>query len=334
MIDTVLLSSNSEINRNPGTFTEIETRKPGEGILRRWIRNDLPVRFTYYPDQKKLFLECSLPKILFNNNYSMIHLEDLQEISKIILDLIQEELKIQVEDLQNWRVHKMDLCFNFQVGSLVREYLRYFQKIFLPYSGASICFQDETVTWRSKSKGLKFYDKMKESKDHEAEGILRMELRIQHQETFRTILGVQKRRKIDSMDDPRESNPQFYWWWNERELDLPPQITLDQMLKKELILEELNNHLDLVFPVKEEKFYEDPGDLLNYLLEKFQNEKALKLFGMIRICDSYTHGIKLIKDLVPSRSFYRYKKDLYEIGVNLVQRDKKLLPLTINQEDL
>jgi len=334
MIDTVLLSSNQELKRNPGTFTEIEAKVPGEGIKRKWIRNDLPARFTYYPDQKKLFLECSLPKILFNNNYSMIHLEDLQEISQIIQDLIQEELKIQVEDLSSWKVHKMDLCFNFQVGELVKDYLRYFQKIFLPYAGASIVFQDETVTWKSKSKGLKFYDKMRESKDPGAEGILRMELRVQHQETFRSILGVQKRKKLSSMDDSRESSSRNYWWWKDRELDSPPQITFSQMLKKELIQEELNKHLDLMFPVKDEIFFDKPVDLMNYLLDQYKEDKALLMFGMIQVCIDYTYGWKMIRDLVHIRKFNRYISDLKKIGINLVQRDKKLTPLTINQEDL
>lgn len=338
MIDTVLLSTDLELERNPGNFTEHIIRSPREGTREKWTRNDLPVRYTYYPGSKKLFLECSLPHIFHDNNYTMLQQGDLQSTGEKVIDITQEALHMSdLDHLEKWGVHKVDLCFNFQVKELVTEYLAYFQKLHIPYKGACISFQEETVTWKGKSKGLKFYDKEKESEAIEAKGILRMELRIQHQGTFRDLLGFKKkkRRKLKAMDDPRESNPKNYYWWQDgKEEEEVPWITFEQVMNTELIRKELNRHLDVVFPVNEEIFFDDIGEFFPLLYEEFSLDKALRYVGALHVANTGSFGVSRLKNNLPKSTYYRINSELKKLNIHLVQRDKKLKPLKIEKGEL
>lgn len=203
MIDTVLISSifhprkENSLHKKDG-WKKITTES-AEGKRIRLVNNSKVARITYYPLDEKIFLEASLPKAVFGENVTELNESSYDESLEKVKNYVETVTDTGVIPLKLWSAHKIDTAKNFKVDS-VAEYLDYFSKIPLKYSGFPISFQNKTISWRSKTEGLKFYDKEAECRNKIARDILRMELRIQHQKHFRKILNRHKTDTVSLQD--------------------------------------------------------------------------------------------------------------------------------------
>jgi hypothetical protein len=151
-----------------------------EGERKTFIYNpsvdETVLRFTYYPRDYRgnpmLTLECSLPKLVLENNYRMLgSIDGTIKIANMALASIPH---VPILDLSEGILIRLDLCYNHQVGDAVDDYINALGKLEYPHRRTKHHVH-EGVEYRAKRKTTKFYNKEHESGFTEAHGILRQE---------------------------------------------------------------------------------------------------------------------------------------------------------------
>jgi len=137
------------------------------------------IHVKYYPQDRNnrpeplLLFEMSLPKLVYGNNIQMIDSPSLA-IQKA-QEIIGQYFYIPSVDLTMGTLYRLDLCYNFQVGEQVSEWIRQLFKLEYPRRKTKPYYPTEGVQYYSKRASLSFYNKEDETKDPTAHGILRME---------------------------------------------------------------------------------------------------------------------------------------------------------------
>jgi hypothetical protein len=128
-----------------------------------------------------LFIEFSLPKLLYGCNHHIIDMgwdDALDEIS-FQLAIIRG---FPILEIRQGILFRLDICLNFQVGNNVKDYIQALHHG--NYPKREMCFfRNKTggvtgVMFKTGSSGISitFYDKGKECKHNEADGVLRAEV--------------------------------------------------------------------------------------------------------------------------------------------------------------
>lgn len=156
------------------------------------------LRFTYYPIDYKLHpllsLEVSLPKLLFDNNYTM--LGSIDGTIKITNLLLEDLPNVPHLDIAAGILIRLDMCYNHQVGDMVNDYVDALGKLEYPHRRTKH-HRFEGVEYRSKHKTTKFYNKEHESGCIEARGILRQETTLLNGKDIQKFLGKPKPTLLD-----------------------------------------------------------------------------------------------------------------------------------------
>lgn len=190
MIDTVRMSGEYQImDLNLSTWTNESSFFNNAGLLEDvyYYKVKGEPMIKYFPNRMLLIVELSIPKFLYGNNVKMVASDDIP----IFFRKLDEYLRVKFSAYPqhgwyNWKVKRMDVCCNFQVGGAVRDYVKAFSQIFIPKYSTCVYGMNETVEWRCKSKRMQFYDKEQEVITHGggaelaemARGILRFEANV------------------------------------------------------------------------------------------------------------------------------------------------------------
>ncbi|MNW44701.1 hypothetical protein D3C74_219400 [compost metagenome] len=128
----------------------------------------------------------SIPKFLYGNNVQLICVADISCFFTELKEYLKSLFEVEIEDIA-WKVtqHRIDVCWNFQVGDQVGEYIMQLAKSKLQHKNTVLYNHNQTVEFRNKSKAIVFYDKYVQcvaDKEHPdivetAKGILRLEIR-------------------------------------------------------------------------------------------------------------------------------------------------------------
>ncbi|GAV15282.1 hypothetical protein [Paenibacillus sp. NAIST15-1] len=137
----------------------------------------------YIESSQTLHIQVSIPKFLYGDNVTILEEEDIPLFFDRLQERIQQLFYIHIPHFE-WTVSRCDVCWNFQVGKNVGDYVRLLSKQQLAYKNTTMYNQDQTVKYWNKSSGIMFYDKhkqvtkAKESSDiiERAKGILRLEV--------------------------------------------------------------------------------------------------------------------------------------------------------------
>lgn len=195
MIDTVRLSGNYYISDSyiyDDLWTSNYLRPRPDGIDEEvflYRKKGDPLKIEYYAQVRRLYVEVSIPKFLYGHNVTMVSDSDIQRFY-IKLDNVLRN-KFHAESHSDfrpwyWTVQRMDVCWNFQVGGDVPDYITAFRNIHIPKYTTHTYGDSETVQWLCSTKQIKFYDKEREVRRHGgaletidlAKGILRFEAEI------------------------------------------------------------------------------------------------------------------------------------------------------------
>ena len=156
----------------------------GELNTQYQIKTEKLPYITYFSSSKRLIIQVSIPKFLFGENVSIIKPKDII----VFWDKLQKEifqlLGVKISKVE-WIVQRIDICWNFNVGNKVSDYIQYLGKKKLPYKQTHLINHSETVIFKNKSSCIMFYDKQRECEvrkqtvalTEKAFGILRMEIR-------------------------------------------------------------------------------------------------------------------------------------------------------------
>lgn len=162
------------------------------------VLDNVTLRFTYltadYTGNPMLTLECSLPKLIFDNNYQMIQSTDgAVKIANMQLDAVPHIPKL---DLGEGILIRLDLCYNHQVGDMVDDYINALGKLVYPHRKTKY-HRSEGAEFRAKHKTTKFYNKEFESGYQEAYGILRQETTMLSGKDIQKFLSKSKPTLLD-----------------------------------------------------------------------------------------------------------------------------------------
>jgi len=159
------------------------------------INNDgVMLKYTYYPiglfdPNPVLTLECSLPKLVYGNNYQMLLSID-RSIESANTKLINVP-HAPILDLAEGVLIRLDMCYNHKVGEIVDDYLKPLSNLDYPHRRTKY-HRREGVEFKAKHITTKFYNKQRETGMVEAFGILRQETTILKGEVIKGILGLKK----------------------------------------------------------------------------------------------------------------------------------------------
>jgi hypothetical protein len=202
MIDTIrvkfpIYPTDDQLKRWTLRSTKTETGERKVYIYNPVV-DETVLRFTYYPadysGKPMLTLECSLPKLIFDNNYQM--LQSIDGAIKIANMRLEDVPNVPKLDLGEGILIRLDMCYNHQVGEAVDDYINAMGKLDFPHRRTKY-HRHEGVEYRAKHKTTKFYNKEHESGYIEAHGILRQETTWLKPKDIQKFLGKKKPTLLD-----------------------------------------------------------------------------------------------------------------------------------------
>jgi hypothetical protein len=183
MIDTVRVKFPASPTSIQLHAWDRQTRTKATGEIReRYTYNaalttdEISIRSTFFPlaydGNPLLTIELSLPKAVHGNNFSMI--PDIPTAIDCANSLLSQIDALPPLDIGQGVLIRIDPCYNHTVGSLVPDYINAIAQLEYPHRRTKH-HRDEGAEFRSKHVTTKFYDKMRETCDPSAYGILRQE---------------------------------------------------------------------------------------------------------------------------------------------------------------
>ena len=180
----------------------VRTSKSPTGERKTFIYNPVvdatTLRFTYFPadysGKPMLTLECSLPKLIFDNNYQMLgSIDGAIKIANMALASVPH---VPILDLSEGILIRLDMCYNHQVGDAVDDYIKALGNLDYPHRRTKH-HRYEGVEFRAKHKTTKFYNKEHKSGYIEAHSILRQEITLIKGKDIQKLLHKPKPTLLD-----------------------------------------------------------------------------------------------------------------------------------------
>jgi hypothetical protein len=254
----------------------------------------------YGRDRDMLFIELSLPKLVYGCNHQLLGNWDPafdyanMELSKIpgIPPLC---------DIRDATLIRLDLCAIFPIGKMMPFYIQVLTKDYYPRRTMH-AFLPNGVDFRTKS-GIStcFYDKNRECGHPEASGILRMETSLRKKRRIAKWLG--------------KKNPTL------RHLTL--DLVMD-LLKKDLVI----LHLD-------KPIISDQLEIEVRLSALFSQRQVRSLLGYLLESKLYTHH-QLLEKGFTRQTIHIYERHLRDAGISSLsfQDHVELSPLVIETRNV
>jgi hypothetical protein len=176
------------------------------------------IRSTYYPHNYKgepqlVINFSSLPKMVYGNNYTMLPYTDMDLAASEAQKALANVPGIPWLDVCTGILHRVDLCYNHQVGDHVDTYIQGISQLSYPrmdrvgYSNSSSRNRDgrnNGVVFRNRGRELKFYNKYRQEQVPSAYGLLRQESSISGTDQITRALGIQNPTLLDIKSEAAE----------------------------------------------------------------------------------------------------------------------------------
>jgi DNA-binding XRE family transcriptional regulator len=207
--------------------------------------------------------------------------------------IIQSQPHIPLIDLFSGTLYRIDLCYNFQVGNHVSEFISQLFKLEYPHRKTKPYYPTNGVLYYSQKSSLTIYDKEEECKDLSACGLLRAEASWRDKYLIGNLVG----KIIAKIGD----------------------FTLDTY--KQL----LNNELHKVGLC--DTIFTDPTTALKVLTIRYGTEHGLRLFGYMYARQTMTRKQMIDNLQVSKQSVYRNNKEIVGAGLSMsLANNGEILP--------
>ncbi|MDM5279894.1 ANTAR domain-containing protein [Paenibacillus silvae] len=172
VLETLEAKVTTYLDKNSGAVTDVYT----------FTCNQIPF-VKYNSTTFVLEVELSIPKFLFGENITLLTTKDVDAFFTLLSHQLRNVLRVDI-DRSEWKVKRIDVCWNFNTGKKIRDYLFQLSLMKYPRRDTVTYNQTETVVWQNKSSRVMFYDKEKERRKKDApsdvieraKGLLRMEI--------------------------------------------------------------------------------------------------------------------------------------------------------------
>lgn len=203
MIDTIKVKFLVSLSEKRLNLWDHSSYKNSEGVTKHKYIYDYPIdnykyRFTYYPfsytGDSQLNLEISLPKAVFGNNYTMVM--DIPEALTVVNQKLKTIAAIPPLDLGQGILIRLDICYNYQVGDMVDDYVIAIGNLDYPHRNTQT-YRYQGVVFHANKKKSKFYNKQVEAKTDKAYGLLRHEVTLSDPKDIQKFLNNPKPTLLD-----------------------------------------------------------------------------------------------------------------------------------------
>lgn len=263
-----------------------------------------------------IFVEFSVPKYVFGNNVEMIKPREVREHLEKFKSEMESHFDIKLSSLESWEIFRLDFCYNWtlQESTIARGAMDFIQKIDYPRKKKYL--YDTSVMYKGSSYTIKFYLKGPEF------------LKNSRKE-------MEQKRGVDITS--------FYTEWAFMTLRYEVELKkkhLQKIYKKEQIFfstetmetaeQVLRHYLDKVFKFVPIDQFENEN-VRQLISRNFSPIKALRLYQFYKAyyCGDETKLLYQQGGLDRS-TIYRYRKDLYKIGVTFKRLSKELEMFDMN----
>jgi len=255
MIDTIkmfttefkLMNNNKFVHQQTSNYSTGELT--GEKLFCNLPHFNIDIKTT---DKKILFIQTSLPKLIYRTSLYEIKEQDTEKAIKAIeQQLKMSGVSISNNSLNDFDLSRLDFCKNIQVENNIIDYLLYFNKFY--YSKRMKTeLKSETVTYRNKSQQLTFYNKIKEIQDTEKDKEIIELVQDLPQDILRIESRLLKKRTIEQ--ELKKNNVKFCNIFN-------MDIARNKLLKDiNCLVQDSQEQIELAF--------EQNTELLNYIKSK------------------------------------------------------------------
>lgn len=211
MLDTIKIYTSdfslNEVNR----FTKRVTERPGgyPDAVSLFYNSRHGIHMTINEDRKSgrllLFVETSLPKLLYDTSYYEIRETDKEKVITLLTSELETAGVSLYKNIDEFKLSRVDFCRNILLDGKISEYLLFIQQ-FRMNRKKRRTYEGQTVTFLNNTSELEFYDKIAEiaeknnkNKDkrlrfiHEkrviGENTLRIERRLKSNKKIVNVLG-------------------------------------------------------------------------------------------------------------------------------------------------
>lgn len=158
------------------------------------LPNGAKIKLKFVPKSYKhnifnvLFIEFSLPKLIFGVNYKDI--DDYDEAFRIANSIIASIPGLPpLPDIRDVTPYRLDVCANLSVGEdNVHDHIKALENGYYPHR-KRVVYDNDTVMFKSKEISTSVYNKASECHCHEASGILRYEIQVRNRWKLGELIG-------------------------------------------------------------------------------------------------------------------------------------------------
>ena len=273
---------------------------------------------SYYTNPM-LYIEFSVPKLLFGNNLCELKEKDFNDVVKKLVKILKDlEITITENAINNALVRRVDFSKNFLLGESLtcKDIISLLSKISYPRMDLNIVEEDKYIKFYSKSISLLFYDKKEEISEIKLPqyiqtickqdiSFFRVEIQIRRENIINKIAKYHNIRKM-IFKDIFNKNIVIY--------------VFDKYLRK------LNKYIPETFANEEEieALYRGRPEIL---------AKKMAIFRAQEKYDNYDNAIKNIKENYGEKFLKTHncirveKKELQFIILKLLEELKDYTPL-------
>lgn len=316
MIDTVLLFSpeykmNRENKFEKQEITDLSTGKTKrEKIFCNSIEKvNIGIKENF-EGQSCLYVQSSLPKLLYENSLHEVKENDYEQIKGILENKLKESgVSLSEKGLDSFQLSRIDFCRNIQVNNSIPDYLLTFKNFSLSHKLKSQ-YKSETLTYYNKSHELSFYNKVKETYDNEKDKQKKMKYVNLNQDILRIESRLKKKNVIQSQL---------------KELNKSKEIMLYDVFDFEVCKNNLLKHYNLL-TTEQDIQLEFNFDNLRKIVHEIKKEKTraihkelIALIGLERFLDFVGYDWELV------RKFFEEECELKRSQVYSAIKDYKVM---------
>jgi hypothetical protein len=177
MIDTVKMTGDYHIvyellDKAPWTNNYVYENRTDNGMIGEifeYKKKGDSLRLKYNQNTEKMTVEVSIPKFLFGHNVQMVSNGDISRFFQRLNDYLRNKFYAYPKhEPYYWKVQRIDVCWNFQVGAAVRDYIQAFSHIHLSRYATCVYGGGETVVWLELSIKVQFENTLMQKSSYAA----------------------------------------------------------------------------------------------------------------------------------------------------------------------